>query len=313
MKRNHPRANSGPQTTFQINISLFLAFLQLEKRSSSNTLTSYQFDLEKYRMYCSLRGIRNPSDVTSAIAESFIRHLSKLGFATRSIARMLASLRGFHRFLLGEGLSPSDPTEMLVSPKRDKPLPTVLSLDEVDTLLGTPDIKTPLGIRDRTILEILYATGSRVSELVMLNCRDIYTGEKLILITGKGDKQRFVPIGSSALRWIGRYERESRPLFARKNLSFDALILNSRGGRLTRKSVFDIIVRSAKQAGIGKTVHPHILRHTFATHLLEGGADLRAVQEMLGHVDISTTQIYTHVDREYLKEVHRTFHPRSTR
>jgi integrase/recombinase XerD len=219
-------------------------------------------------------------------------------------------VRGFHRFLAGEEDAVDDPTQNMESLKRGKSLPAVLSVDEVDQLLRQPDTTKPLGIRDRAILETLYATGMRVSELVNLNQANLMFDDELVLVFGKGSKERLVPIGTSARTWISHYQKTSRPVYARRGKSVDALFLNARGTKMTRQAIWNIIRTCARNAGVKKEVHPHTLRHSFATHLLEGGADLRSVQEMLGHADISTTQIYTHIDREYLKDVHRTFHPR---
>jgi integrase/recombinase XerD len=190
-------------------------------------------------------------------------------------------------------------------------LPGVLSIAEIDAILKQPDIRKPLGLRDRAILEVLYATGVRVSELTSLKQSNLMFESDLILVFGKGSKERLVPIGSSAIDWVTRYQREVRIHLAKTGRSQDVLFLNFRGGKLSRAAIRDMVVKYAHAAGIKKEIHPHTFRHSFATHLLEGGADLRAVQEMLGHADIATTQIYTHIDREYLKEVHRTFHPRA--
>lgn len=223
---------------------------------------------------------------------------------------MLSAVRGFHRFLIGEDESEDDPTENIDSLKRTKSLPEVLTIPEIDRILEQPLVSKPLGIRDRAALETLYATGLRVSELVDLKQSSLLLEEELLLVFGKGSKERLVPIGKSARHWIVEYQRNARSLYAKKGKSLDTLFLNARGTKMTRQAIWNIIRTYALAAGIKKVVHPHTFRHSFATHLLEGGADLRAVQEMLGHADISTTQIYTHIDREYLKEVHRTFHPR---
>jgi integrase/recombinase XerD len=240
----------------------------------------------------------------------FIRLLHEQHLAPRSIARTMSAVKGFHRFLSGEDIVSNDPTQNIESLKRTKSLPEVLSVSEIDQILERPDCARPLGIRDRAILETLYATGMRVSELVQLKQSNLMFDEELILVFGKGSKERLVPVGTSARHWISQYQKKGRAVYSRKGKSFDILFLNARGTRMTRQAIWDIIRRYARAAGIKKEVHPHTFRHSFATHLLEGGADLRAVQEMLGHADISTTQIYTHIDREYLKEVHRTFHPR---
>lgn len=290
--------------------SIYFDFLRLEKQVAQNTFVSYEFDLARYREYLSSVDVTSADKVTEDHISRFVKSLHEQGLAPRSIARTLSAVRGFHRFLVGEEESNDDPTENIESQKRTRSLPEVLTINEVDKILEQPDTSQPLGIRDRAILETLYATGVRVSELINLKQSNLMFETELILVFGKGSKERLVPIGSSARRWVERYQEESRPLYAKRGKALDSLYLNARGTKMTRQAIWDIIRKYARGAGITKEVHPHTFRHSFATHLLEGGADLRAVQEMLGHADISTTQIYTHIDREYLKEVHRTFHPR---
>ncbi|HTY38536.1 MAG TPA: site-specific tyrosine recombinase XerD [Bacteroidota bacterium] len=292
-------------------IRQYFDFLRLEKGVTRHTFDSYQFDLAKYRTFLAAAGIRSGTKVTEDHISDFLKELSKRRLSARTVARILSAIRGFHRFLVGEGMHDDDPTENVDTPKRSKNLPGVLSLAEIESILKQPDIRKPLGMRDRAIIEVLYATGVRVSELTGLKQSDLMFDSELILVFGKGSKERLVPIGSSAIDWVTRYQREVRIHLARPGKSQDVLFLNFRGGKLTRAAIRDMVVKYAKKAGIRKEIHPHTFRHSFATHLLEGGADLRAVQEMLGHADISTTQIYTHIDREYLKEVHRTFHPRA--
>jgi integrase/recombinase XerD len=216
----------------------------------------------------------------------------------------------FYRFLVAEKAVDVDPTGRLDLPKLSRPLPDVLDPAEVEAILSQPDVSGPLGVRDRAILETLYATGIRVSELVSLRQSNVFPSEQFIRVTGKGSKERIVPIGRSALGWIERYRAGARAGLAGSRGGADALFLNARGTPISRMAVWTIVRNCTRKSGIGKEVHPHTFRHSFATHLLEGGADLRSVQEMLGHVNISTTQIYTHIDREYLREVHRTCHPR---
>ena len=289
----------------------YFDFLRLEKGVTLHTFHSYQFDLAKYRTFLAAQKIQSAQKVTEDHIADFLKELTKKNLAPRSIARILSAVRGFHRFLVGEGIHDDDPTENIETPKRSKYLPGVLSVAEVDVVLRQPDIRQQLGLRDRAILEVLYATGVRVSELTNLKQSDLMFDSDLILVFGKGSKERLVPIGASAVDWVTRYQREVRIHLARGGKSQDVLFLNFRGGKLSRAAIRDMVAKYARAGGIKKEVHPHTFRHSFATHLLEGGADLRAVQEMLGHVDISTTQIYTHIDREYLKEVHRTFHPRA--
>jgi integrase/recombinase XerD len=303
-----PRNN--PQGALERQISKYFDFLRLEKQVAQNTFLSYEFDLASYKDFLHRAGIDSAETVKEEHISKFIRALHERNLAPRSIARTLSAVRGFHRFLMGEDVTKSDPTENIDALKRTKSLPDVLSISEIDKILEQPENSNPLGIRDRAILEALYATGVRVSELVNLRQSNLLFDEELVLVFGKGSKERLVPIGKSARYWIAQYQTNARPVYARKGKSLDVLFINVRGTRMTRQAIWNIIRRYAKAAGIRKEVHPHTLRHSFATHLLEGGADLRAVQEMLGHADISTTQIYTHIDREYLKEVHKTFHPR---
>jgi integrase/recombinase XerD len=288
----------------------YLDFLRLEKNLSPHTLTSYKFDFGKYRSFLVKVGIQSASDVTEEHISKFLAVLHRRTLSPRSVARILSTIRGFHRYLLGEEVVTNDPTQIIDTPKQEKILPEVLSIFEVDKILQQPDITSRLGVRDRAILETLYATGVRVSELVNLKRPNLLFEDGLIIVFGKGSKERIVPIGRSARKWIDDYQKQVRIHLTKPGKSQDYLFLNVRGTRLTRSMILKLVEKYTASAGIKKRVHPHTFRHSFATHLLEGGADLRAVQEMLGHADISTTQIYTHIDREYLKEVHRTFHPR---
>jgi integrase/recombinase XerD len=230
------------------------------------------------------------------------------GVKATSTGRKISSIKQFYRFLLEEDLLTADPTRDLSSPKRGLYLPGVLNSDEIERLLNSPDVSTTLGIRDKAMLELLYATGLRVSELTGLKLNNLNVHAGYLICRGKGDKERLVPIGESALRWVGEYIRSSRPVLVKKSL--DILFCSMRGGKMTRQNFWYAIQRYAVQAGIFKHISPHMLRHSFATHLLTGGADLRSVQMMLGHADISTTQIYTHLSSKRLKEVHKQYHPR---
>jgi integrase/recombinase XerD len=288
----------------------YFDFLRLEKNLSQQTLVSYEFDFSKYRKFLISIGIRNASEITEDHISKFLITLNRGGLSSRSAARTLSAVRGFHRYLLSEEEVKSDPTQIVNSPKQEKNLPDVISVPEIDKILEQPDTSKILGVRDRAILETLYATGIRVSELVDLKQSSLLVENGMILVFGKGSKERLVPIGRSARKWIEEYQKRSRIHLAKSGKSLDYLFLNFRGSRLTRDMIRKLVEKYSEAAGIPKKVHPHTFRHSFATHLLEGGADLRVVQEMLGHADISTTQIYTHIDREYLKEVHRTFHPR---
>jgi integrase/recombinase XerD len=292
----------------------YLHFLVLEKNASPNTVVSYRFDLKRYVKFLTSHGVQKPEEVTEEHAEQFLALLHDRGLSPRSVTRSLSAVRGFHRFLVGDGIARQDPTETVDSPKLARTLPGVLTREEVEGILqqpaATPRDLRSLWVRDRALLEVLYATGIRVSELISLRQSDVIPENGVLRVFGKGRKERLVPIGSSALGWLERYRRECRALLQRRGLTQDIIFLNARGTPMTRMAVWKIVQQYAGKAGVRKEVHPHTFRHSFATHLLEGGADLRAVQEMLGHSDISTTQIYTHIDREYLKEVHRTFHPR---
>lgn len=292
-------------------LAAYLNFLRLEKNVSENTFKSYSSDLERYCAFLDEQHLSSAAKVTEDHVSKFVRSLNKAGLSPRSIARTFSAVRGFHRFLVSEEWAEDDPTQNLEPPKRSKALPEVLSIAEVDSVLQQPDVGKPLGIRDRAILEVLYATGVRVTELVNLKQSNLLFDEELILVFGKGAKERLVPIGKSAREWATRYQRETRIHLMKSHRSQDFLFLNARGGKLSRTAIWEMVAKYARAAGIRRDIHPHTFRHSFATHLLEGGADLRVVQEMLGHSDISTTQIYTHIDREYLKEVHRTFHPRA--
>jgi integrase/recombinase XerD len=296
----------------------YLHFLALEKNASRNTIASYRLDIGRYLRFLELKEIRRPDDITEGHAAEFLGTLRTAGLSPRSVTRCISSLNGFHKFMMGEGIALKNPMEGIDVPKLERSLPDVLSQAEVEAILNQFDgelehaveRKKRLLLRDRAILEVLYATGMRVSELIILKQRDILESEETVRVFGKGSRERLVPIGKSALRWIERYKNGCRRELEKKGEGQDALFLNARGRPMTRMAIWKIVQAYTKKAGIGKEVHPHTFRHSFATHLLEGGADLRAVQEMLGHSDISTTQIYTHIDREYLKEVHRTYHPR---
>jgi len=288
----------------------YLHFLQLEKNAARNTIASYTLDLTRYLDVLERKHVSGPDAIRPKHVTEYLSLLQKMGLSPRSISRNLSSLKMFHRFLIGEGITENDPTQQVDPPKRSRELPDVLSQHEIDLILRQPDVAKPLGIRDKAILETMYATGMRVAEVTGLRQSDVLREEGVVRVFGKGSKERLVPIGRSALEWIAKYNAQVRTILAGKKKGHDVLFLNARGTPLSRMTVWNIVRENVAKAGIKKDVHPHTFRHSFATHLLEGGADLRAVQEMLGHADIATTQIYTHIDREYLKEVHRTFHPR---
>lgn len=291
-------------------LQTYLHFLELEKNSSRNTIASYKLDLERYLKFLADIPISSLDAITPKHVSKFLALLHDLGLNARSIARNLSSIKMFHKFLVGERITNNDPAQLIDAPKLAKTLPDVLTQDEVELILNEPNTAKRLGIRDKAILETMYATGMRVTEVITLKQSNVYKDEGVVRVFGKGSKERLVPIGRSALGWIDRYRAEVRSELARKGGGQDVLFLNARGKPMSRMAVWHIVTTCTRSSGITKEVHPHTFRHSFATHLLEGGADLRAVQEMLGHADIATTQIYTHIDREYLKEVHRTFHPR---
>jgi len=288
----------------------YLAVLKLEKNLSENTVSSYRSDLTAFFQFLADRNVDDPSNITQQHISKFFKLLYDIGLNSNSAKRYFSSLRGFFKYLHKNNYIEENPIVRIPSPKLAKNLPAVLTIQEVDKILSQPDVENKFGLRDRTLLEIFYACGIRVSELINLKIADLYLKEEIIRVFGKGSKERLVPIGSSAINWINEYLKRSRPLLENKIKSGNILLLNSRGTKLSRMGIWKIVDRYVKESGITKAVHPHTCRHSFATHLLEGGADLRAVQEMLGHADISTTQIYTHIDRDYIKQVHRDFHPR---
>jgi len=278
------------------------------------------WSLERFRDYLALEagnseyatshGAKSPEQLSAARLREFIYFLKDLGLATTTISRQISAIRTYFKFLVGEGLAARDPSERLESPKRWRTLPAVLSVAEVERLLQAPNTDAPLAIRDRALLEFAYATGVRVSELVALKLQDILFEDGVARVFGKGAKERLVPVGRRALGAVALYARQIRQTLDRGH-GRGVLFLNARGTPLSRVGAWGVIKASARRAGLAKRVTPHTLRHTFATHLLEGGADLRAVQEMLGHVDLATTQLYTHVDRDYLRTVHKSYHPRA--
>lgn len=290
----------------------YLHFLQVERQLSTNTLSSYRRDLESY-----IEHIHNVQAVQSlkAIERSHILiHLEALrseGISARTIARHISSIRSFHQFLLREKLTDTDPTVHLEMPQIEQRLPKVLSIEEIERLISAPNREKPQGIRDIAMLELLYGTGMRISELIGLNLDDVHLTMGFVRVFGKGGKERIVPLGKSAIHTLDRYLQNARFKLQGKYPKTDAFFINQRGKRLTRQGCWKLLKEHAKNAHIEKEITPHTLRHSFATHLIENGADLRAVQEMLGHADISTTQIYTHISKTRLSEVYKQFHPRA--
>jgi len=293
---------------FQSQVQAFIHYLSVEKGLAKNTLLAYESDLKKYIRFLEQEKIKDFNRITRNEITAFLFHEKRRKQEASSIARALVAIKLLHRFLVKEGKLREDITSVLESPKLWKHLPSVLSIKEMESILKTPNVRHPLGIRDRAILELLYATGIRVSELVGLKLQDLNLDSGFLKCCGKGDKERIVPLGRSARDSIKRYLEKVRTAI---NGRSDQLFLGTkRAPRLSRQAVWQIIRRYAKRARIGKKITPHTFRHSFATHLLERGADLRIVQELLGHADISTTQIYTHISRDRLKSVHHQFHPR---
>jgi integrase/recombinase XerD len=290
-------------------LELFRDYLSFERGLSPRTLDAYEADARRLIAYAEGRGVTQPSAVTYDLLRDFVAALTESGLAAASVARKLSAVRALFRFLVEEGVLSTDPCERLESPRPSRRLPQVLSYPEIERLLSavTPDLE--LAYRDRAIIEVLYGCGLRVSELIDLRLLGLHLDAGLVQVLGKGRKERLVPVGADARGALRRYLRESRPRLDR-GASDGRVFLNRHGRPLSRMGVWKILRRYVERAGLQVRVTPHTLRHSFATHLLEGGADLASVQEMLGHVDISTTEIYTHVDRSHLREVHRACHPR---
>ncbi|WP_078545928.1 site-specific tyrosine recombinase XerD [Litchfieldia alkalitelluris] len=289
----------------------FLHYLMVERRLADNTIISYERDLKEYHKYITkVENLRSFNDVSRAHIIHFLKHLRENGKSTNTLARNIASIRSLHQFLLREKVTSQDPSVHIESPQLTKTLPKVLSINEVEALLEAPKSNSPLGIRDKAMLELLYATGIRVSELIGLNLHDVHLTMGFLRCIGKGNKERVIPLGSTAAEAIKVYIENARPNILSQKKS-EALFLNHHGNPMTRQGFWKNLKKLAMIANIQKELTPHTLRHSFATHLLENGADIRAVQEMLGHADISTTQIYTHVTKARIKDVYKQFHPRA--
>ncbi len=301
---------------FEEKLKLYNIFLRTEKTLSENTINSYNFDLHIFFPYLVKKKINRIEEVKEDVINNFIIYLRKLKnkkevyYSDKSINRYISSIKGFFSFLESEELIPYNPSENLITPKSKRQLPEVLSVQEIDLIFSKIDIKTIAGMRDRALLETLYSSGLRVSESINLDASNLYLKEGYLRILGKGSKERIVPIGSSASKYLQLYITGARERIANV-ISGNIIFLNLRGGKLSRMGVWDILKKYCSAANIKKSIHPHSLRHSFATHLLEGGANILMVKEMLGHSDISTTQIYTHIDKEFLIEVYKTFHPRA--
>ncbi len=292
-------------------LKLYLSYLMFENNLSEHSVDAYRRDLERYIAYLETRGVKDVHAIQPEQVRQLIHMLSEIGLAPSTVARNLSSIRGFHRFLVRENETSNDPTQHIDRPKLPRSLPSVLTAEEIDALCAQPDIHSPLGLRNRAMFEHMYACGLRVTEVLNIKIPQIYFEEGIVRVFGKGRKERLIPISSSALRWIRRYLDQARPALAKSTAAGNVLYLNRLGKPMSRMGFWKILDKAARRAGIGKNIHPHTLRHSFATHLVENGADLRAVQEMLGHVDISTTQIYTHLDRSVIENEYRRFHPRA--
>ena len=287
----------------------FLHYLVVEKGLSQNTIEAYSRGLVRFVDHLKRKRIQDVRDVGKVDVQGFLLSLRKKNLNTKSVVRDLSAIRSFFRFLIQEGILETNPVEDLESPKVAKTLPEILSLKEIEQILEQPNLQTPLGMRDRAMLEMLYATGMRVSELTHLPTHQVNLEGGFVLLYGKGSKERIVPLGSEAMRWIALYLKGARGALSKgKESAF--LFINRSGKEMSRQRFWRNLKDYAKKAGLHKRISPHLLRHSFASHLLERGADLRSVQMMLGHVDISTTQIYTHVTGEKLKKVHKQYHPR---
>lgn len=286
----------------------YKAWLQLEKSLANNSVEAYLRDIDKLAAFFTEEK-KAPKDITLKDLERFIKWIAELGMTPASQARIISGLRSFYKYCLLEQITTTDPTALLEAPKLKRALPDVLSFEEIENIIAQIDLSKPEGGRNKAMLETLYSCGLRVSELVDLKLSCLYLDVGFVRVIGKGNKERLVPIGSDAIKYIKLYREDIRVHIAVKKGQEDMLFLNRRGSKLTRVMIFLVIKELAKRAGITKNISPHTFRHSFATHLVEGGADLRAVQEMLGHESITTTEIYTHLDREYLRDTLQQFHP----
>lgn len=287
----------------------FLHYLIVEKGLSKNTIEAYSHGLSRFLNHLRGKGVEEIQEVGKFDVRGFLLALKKKNLSAKTIVRNLVAIRTFFRFMVQEGILETNPVEELESPKVAKTLPEILTLKEIEQVLEQPDLQTPLGMRDRAMLEMLYATGMRVSELTHLPTHQVNLEGGYVLLYGKGSKERIVPLGSEAMKWVTLYLKESRGILA-KGKESPSLFINRSGKGMSRQRFWKNLKEYARRAGLRKRITPHLLRHSFASHLLEGGADLRSVQMMLGHVDISTTQIYTHVTGERLKKIHKQYHPR---
>ncbi|NVJ45702.1 MAG: site-specific tyrosine recombinase XerD [Cytophagia bacterium] len=297
---------------WDIYIQEYENYLKLERSLSPNSVEAYVHDVTKLKQFLEISGSDlTPLQITMVELQDFIEYINELGMSAFSQARIISGLKSFYKFLLYEGELDADPTELLEAPKLGRKLPDTLSVEEIDRILSAIDHSTPEGMRNRAMLETLYSSGLRVSELIGLKMSNVHFDVGFLRILGKGSKERLVPVGREALKYIKLYRDDIRVHLDIKPGNEGFMFLNRNGRQLSRQMVFIVIKNLVEKAGIKKTISPHTFRHSFATHLIEGGADLRAVQEMLGHESITTTEIYTHLDRDYLKQVIQDFHPRS--
>ncbi|MBM3414971.1 MAG: site-specific tyrosine recombinase XerD [Bacteroidetes bacterium] len=288
----------------------FKTYLQLEKSLSANSVEAYLRDIEHLTVFLQEKNnLKSPGDITLKDLQQFVKWIAGLGMSDTSQARAISGIRAFYKYCLLEDICKTDPTALLEAPKLKRTLPDTLSFDEIEKIIAAIDLSKPEGGRNKAILETMYSCGLRVSEVTGLRISQLYLDVGFIRVTGKGDKERLVPIGSSAVKYIKIYKNNIRPQLLPQKGNEDILFLNRRGGKMSRVMIFYIIKDLALKAGIKKTISPHTFRHSFATHLIKGGADLRAVQEMLGHASITTTEIYTHLDRDFLRKTLEQFHP----
>ena len=305
-------------------VDAFLDYLTVERGLAANTRRAYREDLTEWTGFLRRRNVEQVVDVRRELITEFLLeqrkpgstargHAREQGLSVRSVARRLAAVRMFFRFLVREKLLATDPTQNIDTPRLWQNLPQTLDYTEVERLLALPATATKLGLRDRAILELMYASGLRISEVAGLTLNELNLDAGFLRTTGKGNKERIVPVGKTAAEWLRRYLAEARPFLGRDNRRESQVFLSTRGGRLSTKTIWHLVKKYARAACIAKNIKPHTLRHSFATHLLNNGGDLRVIQEMLGHADIATTQIYTHVDQHRLKDAHYRFHPRSGR
>jgi len=289
----------------------YVNFIRVEKSLSGNSVSAYKHDIEMLMEYADSVGVE-PENITMSQIQEFLNHVDELGLNKRTQARILSGIRGFYKYLMIEEVIDIDPTELIEGPKIGRKLPEVLTITEIDNIEATFDLSKPEGQRNKAIVETLYSCGLRVSELINLRITDLFFDQNFIRVIGKGNKERLVPVGAKAIKEINLYLSNRNSVTQTiKSDSENIIFLNRRGSKLTREMVFTIIKKHAKLAGIKKNISPHTFRHSFATHLVEGGADLRAVQEMLGHESIQTTEVYTHLDKEFLRDTILRFHPRS--